>query len=107
MVQSDRVSRAGQEFASANLRGDEDRPDVAGLSFLSTLFCLVVGYLSARRVMLMLVLLVPQDCSKRVNLLGSFQTDVETQDVLFMLSDALDQQWESFSNNRFVLHFFS
>jgi hypothetical protein len=51
-------------------------------------------------------------CSSRLLENGGFvrfvsnrPRDAEQKDVLFMLTDALDQQ--SFSNNRFVLQFFS
>lgn len=101
---SDRVSRAGQEFASANLRGDECRPDLVDLSEYRWFSALVVDSVSFGRVSSMLITFIPHKCSKRVGLLGLDQTDLETlfsDGRAVLLTDALDQQ--RFSDNRFVL----
>ena len=92
---SDRVSRAGQEFASANLRGDEGRPDLVNLSEYQWFPALVVESVLFEKVSSMLVTFIPHKCSRRVDLLGLDQTDLETlfsEGRAVLLTDALDQQ---------------
>lgn len=55
----------------------------------------------------MLITFVPHKCSKRVDLVGPDQTDLETlfsDGRAVLLTDALDQQ--RISDNRFVLQLF-
>ena len=76
----------------------------ANLDFLH----LVVGNISVNIVSSMLVMPLSHDCSKTVDLVGLRQTTSrrsKQKDVVFMLTDAHDQQ--SFSNNCFVLQLVS